>query len=64
MKMKLTARLILMITIVVTVTDVIEYIHLRQHPENLGIPLLISVIIVTIVPIAIIILFWHKRKIL
>ena len=62
--MKLTARLILMISIVITVTDVIEYIHLRQHPENLGIPLLIGVIFVTILPIAVIILYWHKRRIL
>lgn len=62
--MKLTARLILMISIVIAVTDVIEYIHLKQHPENFGIPLLIGVIFVTILPIVVIILVWHKRKIL
>ena len=60
--MKLPARLILMVTIVVTVTDVIEYIHVKQHPENLTIPFLISVIVVTIVPIEIIIWYWHKRN--
>ena len=60
--MKLTARLILMVTIVVTATDVIEYIHIKQHPEHLTIPFLISVIVVTVVPIGIIIWYWHKRK--
>jgi heme/copper-type cytochrome/quinol oxidase subunit 4 len=60
--MKLTARLILMVTIVVTATDVIEYMHIKQHPENLTISFLISVIVVTVVPIGIIIWYWHKRK--
>jgi len=62
--MKLPVRLILMVTIVVAVTDVIEYIHLTQRPENLTIPFLIGVIVITVVPIAIIIGFWHKRKML
>jgi hypothetical protein len=60
--MKLPARLILMITIVVTVTDLIEYYHLKQHPEHLTLPFAISVIIVTVVPIGIITWYWHKRK--
>jgi heme/copper-type cytochrome/quinol oxidase subunit 4 len=60
--MKLSARLILMITIVVTVTDLIVYYHLRQHPERLTPPFTISVIIVTVVPIAIVTWYWHKRK--
>jgi hypothetical protein len=60
--MNLTARLILVVTIVVTATDVLEYIHIKQHPEHLTIPFLISVIVVTVVPIGIIIWYWHKRK--
>ena len=60
--MNLPARLILMITIVVTAKDVIEYIHIKHHPENLTIPILLSVIVVTVVPIGIIIWYWHKRK--
>jgi hypothetical protein len=60
--MKLTARFLLMITIVVTATDLIEYYHLKQHPERLTLPFAFLVIIVTLIPIAIIILFWHKRK--
>jgi len=31
--MKLMARLLFMITIVVTATDLIEYYHLKQHPS-------------------------------
>ena len=60
--MKLPARLILMVTIVVAATDVIEYIHIKQHPENLTIPFLIAEIVVTLVPIGVIIGYWHKRK--
>jgi hypothetical protein len=33
-----------------------------RHPENLTIPFLLSVIVVTVVPIGIIIWYWHKRK--
>jgi hypothetical protein len=60
--MKLTARLILMITIVVTATDLIEYFHLKQHPERLTLPFTFLVIVVTLVPIGIIIWYWHIRK--
>ena len=59
--MKLPARLILMITVVVAVTDAIEYFHIKQNPENLTILLLVSVIVITVIPIAVIIWVWHKR---
>ena len=60
--MKLAARVMLMVSIVITATDVIEYIHIKQHPENLTVPFLVSVIAVTIMPIGMIIWVWHKRK--
>jgi uncharacterized membrane protein len=60
--MKLMAKLILMITIVVAATDLIEYYHLKQNPEHLTLPNVILVIVVTVVPIGIIALYWHKRK--
>ncbi len=60
--MKLTARLLLMVTVVVAATDGIEYIHLKQHPEHLTILFLISVIVETVVPIGLIIWYWHERK--
>jgi len=53
-----------LITIVVTVTDLIEFYHLKQHPEHLTLPFAISVNVVTVVPIGVIILSWHKRKLL
>ena len=60
--MNMPARLILMVVIVVAPTDSIEFIHIKGHPESLTIPWLIKVIVVIILPVAIIILYWHKRK--
>ncbi len=60
--MNLPARLILMITIVVAVTDLIEFYHVKQNPQELTLLFVLLVIAVTVVPIAIIILYWHKRK--
>ena len=62
--MKLPARLVLMITIVVAVTDLVEYYHLKQHPEQLTLSFTIQVIFVTIVPIWVILWVWHKRNML
>jgi len=53
-----------MITIVVAVTDLVEYYHLKQHPEHLTLSFTIQVIFVTIVPIWVILWVWHKRKML
>jgi hypothetical protein len=44
--MKLPARLMLMITVDMTATDLLEYVHLKQHPEHLTLPLAVSVIVV------------------
>ena len=61
--MNLITRIILIISIVVTVTDVVEYIYLKKHPEKLTIPFLVGVILITIIPIVINI--WvHLRKFL
>ncbi len=60
--MKLWPRLLLMITIVVTVTDLVEYYHLKQHPERLTLPFTFLIILVTLVPIVIITWYWHKKK--
>jgi hypothetical protein len=60
--MNLPARLILMITIVVAVTDLIEFDHVKQNPQVLTLSFVLLVIAVTVVPISIIILYWHKRK--
>ncbi len=62
--MKIIPRLILMISIVITLTDIIEYIHLKQHPDHLTVSFLVGVILITIIPIVIILWFWHQRKLL
>jgi heme/copper-type cytochrome/quinol oxidase subunit 4 len=60
--MKLTTRLIIIVTIVVTITDLVEYIHLKQHPERLTIPYVFLIIIVTVVPIAVNIWYWLRKQ--
>jgi hypothetical protein len=60
--MKLVTRLILMITIVVTLTNMIEFYHLMRNPAHLTLPFSILVSAVTVVPIAIVILYWHRRN--
>jgi len=59
--MNLTTRLIVISTIIVAITDVIEYIHIKQNPERLTVPFLILVIVVTVVPLEINIWF-HVRR--
>ncbi|MDK2980002.1 MAG: hypothetical protein PWQ55_349 [Chloroflexota bacterium] len=59
--MNIFARLMLIITIVVAVTDTVVYLRVKAHPEKMTIPALIGVIFITILPIAINI--WvHFRK--
>jgi len=63
LRMNLITRIMLIVSIVVTVTDVIVYIQIKQHPEKLTIPFLVGVILITIIPIFINI--WvHLRKFL
>lgn len=60
--MKLTTRLILAATIIVTVTDFIAFIHIKNNPELITIPYIILWIIVTMVPIAINILYSMRKS--
>ena len=59
--MSLLIRFIIIVTIVVAVTDTIIFYKIRQHPEKLTVPFLISVIIITVIPIAIN-FWWHFMK--
>jgi heme/copper-type cytochrome/quinol oxidase subunit 4 len=59
--MKLLLRLMFVITVVVAATDLIYYYHLTQHPENLTLPHVLLVIVITLVPIGIILSYWHRR---
>jgi len=58
--MNLAIRLIIISTIIVTVTDVLEYMYIKQNPEKLTVSFLIQVILVTVIPLAINIWF-HSR---
>jgi hypothetical protein len=49
------------ITVVVAVTDLAVYYHLRQHPEHLTLLGVGGVVVITLVPIGINILYWHRR---
>jgi hypothetical protein len=48
-----TIELIIRATIIVTVTNIIEYVHLKQNPDHLTLPFFLSVSLVTVVPLAI-----------
>jgi hypothetical protein len=57
----LILRLMFVITVVVAVTDLAVYYHLRQHPEHLTLLGVGGVVVITLVPIGINILYWHRR---
>jgi hypothetical protein len=48
-----TVELIIRATIIVTVTNIIEYVHLKQNPDHLTLPFFLAVSLVTVVPLAI-----------
>ena len=48
-----TIELIIRATIIVTVTNLIEYVHLKQNPDHLTLPFFLAVSLVTVVPLAI-----------
>lgn len=58
--MNLTIRLIVISAIIITITDVVEYIYIKHHPEKLTVTFLVEVILITIIPLAINIWF-HTR---
>jgi heme/copper-type cytochrome/quinol oxidase subunit 4 len=60
--MNLSTRLILIVTIVVVATDLIVYVHIKQHPEHLTIPFILLVSLVTVVPIWINIWYWLRKQ--
>ena len=61
--MNIITRIMIIVAIVVSVTDSIIYIKLKDHPERLTVKFLILVIIITLIPIAIKI-WYHLSKIL
>ncbi len=60
--MSLLTRMIIIVTIVVSVTDAIVFYKVKQHPEKITVGFVILVILVTVVPIYINLwyLFWKR----
>jgi len=57
-----TIDLIVRAAIIVTLTNLIEYVHLKQNPDHLTIPFVLLVSLVTVVPLAINIWFVLQRE--
>jgi dynactin complex subunit len=54
-------RIIIIVTVVVSITDIVAFYHIKNHPERLTTSFVIGVIIITIIPI-VINLWWHLFK--
>ncbi len=57
-----TIDLIVRAAIIVTLTNLIEYVHLKQNPDHLTIPFVLLVSLVTVVPIWISIWFVLRKQ--
>ncbi len=55
------ARLLLMIAVIVTATNLIVYYHLRLKPDDLTLPNAILISAATMVPITLVVSVWHRR---
>lgn len=51
--MSLFTAILVRVTIIVTITDLLEYYILKKHQREITFPLTIAIILVTIIPIAI-----------
>ena len=61
-RLGLFVRLLVISTIIVAVTDTVEFIHLRRNPDVLTPQYLILVIFITVLPIAINLWYWLVRR--
>lgn len=59
--MTVYARLMLVITIAVAVTDLAWYYRLTRNPERLTLPWTLAVIGITLLPIALVLWNMHRR---
>ena len=59
--MSLFTRLIIIVTLVVSITDAIVFWKVKQHPERITVEFVILVILVTLIPIYINFWFHWKR---
>jgi len=54
-------RFLLVVTIVVAVTDLIEFYVVAKSPAKLTLPFIIAVIIITVIPIAVSLWYWLPK---
>ncbi|WP_309573123.1 hypothetical protein [Deinococcus sp.] len=59
--MALYTRLMLVITLAVTVTDLAWYYRLKRSPQRLTLPWTLAVIGITVLPIALVLYSMHLR---
>ena len=62
MNLPLPIRVIIVSVVDIAVTDSVVYYHLKQHPENLTIPLLVAQIFITLLPIMLVLLYWRYQQ--
>jgi hypothetical protein len=63
--MNLPMRIVIVSVIDISATDSAIFYHLKQHPENLTIPLLAAWILITLLPIGLVLLVWqyqHRQR--
>jgi hypothetical protein len=60
--MSLSSRVIIVSGIDIAATDSAIYIHLKRNPAGLTLPLLISWILITLLPILLTLWFWKYQQ--
>jgi len=60
--MNLPLRVFIVTVVDVAVTDSVVYYHLKQHPASLTIPNLITLILITILPVTLTLLYWQYQQ--
>jgi hypothetical protein len=60
--MGLPLRIIIVSVVDIAVTDSVIYSHLKHNPAGLTLPLLIAWVLITILPIALVLLVWQYQQ--
>ena len=60
--MNLPLRVFIVTVVDVAVTDSVVYYHLKQHTASLTIPYLLALILITILPITLVLLYWQYQQ--
>jgi hypothetical protein len=60
--MSLLTGFIIIVTVVVCITDAIVFSHVQKNPDIVTAPFVVLVIIVTVIPVSINLLYWLRAK--